>query len=91
MDKELKAKWVAALRSGKYAQGQGDYFDPETGTYCCLGVLDIVDLGDACTNLHLWGEAESKAGESSQLQELIRMNDTGKSFSEIADWIEANL
>ena len=37
MDQQIKAKWVAALRSGEYEQGvqllrQGDQF-------CCLGVL----------------------------------------------------
>lgn len=46
MDADLKAKWVAALRSGEYQQGQtrlkrtiGD-----TAKYCCLGVLcDLLD------------------------------------------------
>lgn len=38
MTPELKARWVAALRSGQYAQGKGQLrrFDD---TYCCLGVL----------------------------------------------------
>jgi hypothetical protein len=39
MDKKLKAKWVKALRSGKYAQGQTVMFNDNTGAYCCLGVL----------------------------------------------------
>jgi hypothetical protein len=52
MDEKLKAKWVKALRSGKYKQAK-DYlkteievFDDESGEtsrneigYCCLGVL----------------------------------------------------
>lgn len=37
MDTELKAKWVAALRSGEYQQARGTLFDGEG--YCCLGVL----------------------------------------------------
>lgn len=43
MDPKVKAKWVAALRSGDYKQGQlalrhGD------DKFCCLGVLcDVVD------------------------------------------------
>jgi len=40
MNPEIKAKWVAALRSGEYAQAQGHLKD-ETG-YCCLGVLCVV-------------------------------------------------
>lgn len=31
-------KWVAALRSGKYKQGQ-DQLRPTKDTFCCLGVL----------------------------------------------------
>lgn len=42
MDRELKAKWIKALRSGKYRQGHG-YLN-EGGNFCCLGVLcDVVD------------------------------------------------
>lgn len=42
MDKELKAKWLDALRSGKYVQGRGA-LRTESDTYCCLGVLcDVV-------------------------------------------------
>ena len=37
MNKELKDKWVAALRSGKYVQGTGNL--QSGGRYCCLGVL----------------------------------------------------
>lgn len=37
MNPEVKQKWVEALRSGKYKQGQGAL---RTGDgYCCLGVL----------------------------------------------------
>ncbi len=36
MDQEFKAKWVAALRSGKYVQGKGAL--AKDGRFCCLGV-----------------------------------------------------
>lgn len=43
MKPEIKRRWVAALRSGKYKQGEGSLCTAgETGaadTYCCLGVL----------------------------------------------------
>jgi len=46
MQKELKDKWVTALRSGDYEQAIGGlkvYEDDRLG-HCCLGVLcDIVD------------------------------------------------
>ncbi len=37
MNQEIKQKWVAALRSGEYKQGQGELNGD--GGYCCLGVL----------------------------------------------------
>src|ERR1700761_662468 len=44
MDPELKAKWVAALRSGAFNQGHdrmcdNEEGDPEDSNFCCLGVL----------------------------------------------------
>lgn len=43
LPEDLKAKWVAALRSGEYAQGLYNLRRPGTDgtadTYCCLGVL----------------------------------------------------
>ena len=38
MNQEIKAKWIAALRSGKYKQGEGCLNDGHGG-FCCLGVL----------------------------------------------------
>lgn len=37
MNKEVKAKWVAALRSGEYQQAKG-MLRTDVG-FCCLGVL----------------------------------------------------
>lgn len=45
MNAELKAKWVAALRSGNYEQGWG-LLRGVTDKYCCLGVAcDISGQG----------------------------------------------
>ena len=38
MDKHIAERWVQALRSGQYQQGQGE-LHPDTNSYCCLGVL----------------------------------------------------
>lgn len=40
MNKQIKKKWVDALRSGKYKQTK-EFLKDETG-YCCLGVLCVV-------------------------------------------------
>lgn len=39
MNPEIKQKWVEALRSGDYKQARSCLYDPETNSYCCLGVL----------------------------------------------------
>jgi len=48
MDKELRDKWVEALRSGKYKQGKAKLAEKNTDgsfSYCCLGVLcDVANL-----------------------------------------------
>ena len=43
MNSEWKAKWIAALRSGKYTQAKGSL--KNGGGHCCLGVLcDITKM-----------------------------------------------
>ncbi len=37
MNQEIKARWVAALRSGEYRQARGMLRDGDA--FCCLGVL----------------------------------------------------
>jgi hypothetical protein len=39
MNPDVKAQWVAALRSGEYAQGREVLHSTEYDSYCCLGVL----------------------------------------------------
>lgn len=100
--KELKAEWIKALRSGKYKQMQSSITN-ECGTeHCCLGVLESVYYGKKITYRdfegHTLNNGYSLADEvfprltydvSLTLQ---HMNDwEGKTFNEIADYIEANL
>lgn len=101
MDFAVKYKWLKALRGGKYKQGRGALKSLDD-RFCCLGVLcDIIDnklwthsgiykydseISGISVPLTLRGEI----GLDSDLQsELMRMNDSGKSFAEIADKIEA--
>lgn len=51
MNPEVKQKWVAALRSGEYNQGQGCLRNDDD-SYCCLGVL--CDLYAKEQNNHYW-------------------------------------
>ena len=42
MDKNLKAKWIYALRSGRYKQARNELVGSKLGSYCCLGVLSRI-------------------------------------------------
>lgn len=107
LDPTLKAKWLEALRSGKYAQTQKALNDGQG--FCCLGVLCDLMNPDGWDS-GLWSqdwEAEEpqwcdgdldsstrlRVGLSSDSEvTLIRMNDEEKkNFTEIADWIEEHL
>jgi hypothetical protein len=76
MDSEIKAAWIAALRSGLYKQGIGALKQVNNETledeYCCLGVLQEIngrmlpaprDLSpsDASPPMY-WSIADSSAG-----------------------------
>lgn len=110
LNKAFKAKWLKALRSGRYEQTISEL---RVGTrrdgfgYCCLGVAcNIMDRhwkisnGDV-TYSHKYSEpgyeslslAFLKQINLSHKQEskLITMNDEGKSFNQIADYIERYL
>lgn len=122
MERSIRDRWIARLRSGHYKQG---YFNlcvinNETGeeSYCCLGVLN--DMLNTPFRIHdiISGEthieyANSPVGtpveelswdsgantnrladyglRGPELRELVIMNDLGRSFKEIADWIEKNI
>jgi hypothetical protein len=90
---EQKANWLAGLRSGQYPQGQDVLGTPEYGL-CCLGVFCVVN--NIPFEPHETGCAEGPRRLFDALGydargKLANMNDGGKSFAEIADWIEANL
>lgn len=84
MDAEIKRKWIKALRSGTYKQGRNQLRKGDA--YCCLGVLCDVTTGT-------FNYSQFRRHFASDFEDqLVGMNDTqGKSFGEIADFIDANL
>ena len=46
LPKAIKAKWLKALRSGKYKQTKQTLYNPKTKGFCCLGVLQHVTHGN---------------------------------------------
>ena len=104
MDKELKGKWLTALRSGEYRQTVGIL--RRTGAdgpyYCCIGVLLTV-AGKPCKGTTIRGDQQEEVGlDDAHRLRLENLND-GKvhpeanprgerhSFAQIADYIEANI
>ena len=101
MNKEVKERWITALRDGTYKQGRLALRIGER--FCCLGVLcDIYDPT-------LWTDAELSRSRYSyksldsmppldvmiwagltnaQAGQLANANDNGSSFDEIAKIIE---
>lgn len=49
MNPEIKAQWLAALRSGEYRQGKHVLHNVDENTYCCLGVLCDLAVKAAAT------------------------------------------
>jgi hypothetical protein len=103
MNEPLKARWLEALRSGRYKQGRG-LLRSSKDKYCCLGVLcNIIDprkwrqssIGpyywdDDCR--FIFGEALRTSGlDGGMMEQLAALNDCGFSFERIADQIEAHL
>lgn len=106
MNPELKAAWLTALRSGEYKQGHNLLRRDKNNTtvICCLGVLcDISHSGQWDEYNWYWiNGIRSQTILPAPLQDIAHisletadllavMNDSGKSFAEIADYIEANL
>lgn len=94
--------WVNALRSGDFKQCCGVLCCTYSQSYCCLGVAaELFDLktddnqtldGSEYENvLGLNGPCgEIDSNDDSVAENLASMNDDGKTFVEIADFIEAN-
>lgn len=90
MDKKLAARWVKALRSGRYRQCR-IMAQNSDGHNCCLGVLGrILRVKGLVYNSCNCPLPSTIVSESIQIH-FASMNDNGKSFKQIADAIETEL
>ncbi len=98
MKKELKERWIAALRSGEYKQGNS--YLRHDNNYCCLGVLcDIEGVPFSDNQGYCFNSGDVRTAflpnnflsdynlPYNYAKRLAAMNDAGKSFEEIADFI----
>ena len=94
MDAKLKAKWVKALRSGKYKQAFGRLHYSEPNTFCCMGVLGR-QLGLSTMQLGSHGRLYILNRDTPVPMRhegaLADMNDAGVPFEVIAGFIQENL
>ena len=97
----FKTKWIKALRSGKYQQGQYKLYNKENKTYCFLGVACSIS-GVADKEFRLFGMIDGELRKNPKIPEvllgtntltnkLVHFNDSGYSFKRIANWIEKTL
>lgn len=105
LPKRLKSKWVKALRSGEYKQGN-NYLEQDN-KFCCLGVLCKVtnpsielntaqyigDRGMDTTGIPkiLQGEAYEQLSNPIVYKLVLLNDDKNYSFKQIASYIERNL
>jgi hypothetical protein len=105
MNKPAIERWVNALESGKYKQGQSSLRTPRG--FCCLGVaVDLIDdnwvkergqffhqqAGDVMSNYPSVNFMEENYGlHSHEWIEYARRNDDGDSFEQIAQQIRHDL
>lgn len=102
MKKALVEAWLTDLRSGKYDQHHGAMNNSPSGSYqtatafCCLGVAVVTDCKLNNTNpdeaRFIGGVGQYLGMDRYTEHHLIWMNDNAMaSFTQIADYIEANI
>jgi hypothetical protein len=85
-------RWIGALRSGKYEQSRGAWRGDGPNHACGL----MVGLLETGVNLRMLDGARDKVREilgvsRDVCDHVMRANDTGRTFAEIANWLESLL
>ena len=89
MDQKLKAKWIAALRSGEFEQ---EFCSTGFGKKCC-----VIGVGGVIAGLEVERSGTSRCATAlgltqDEVNDLTNLNDNDRMpFPELADYIEANL
>lgn len=85
MNPKVKAKWLAALRSGEYKQGTGVLRTDYTGEdkFCCLGVLCDLAVQEGVTTL-----TRTNGGVYSYAQDGGGLGVTGTLPKVVREWAE---
>jgi hypothetical protein len=86
MNPEIKQKWIAALESGEYRQGE-NYLQNKDNCFCCLGVL--CDIYAKENNVE-WTKSDDYGNPWSPVTTGPNMiHDNGRTLpSEVMKWAE---
>lgn len=91
LPREFAEKWVAALRSGEFKQGKDAYYDKEMDCYCGSGLALIANGITEIGGDSFKTEKRLPSDFYKMKPEIIQMNDDlDYTFTDQADWIEAN-
>jgi hypothetical protein len=98
ISESFKQKWVKALRSGKYKQGNGSMYDTLSKSYDPIGVAHRI-VGVKNTKIANKAVPTKQhrfvpsilASDTNLVEKLIDFNDRGMSFKWIASYIEKHL
>ncbi len=90
MNHKLKRKWTAALRGGTYRQCVA-YLSMMDGRKCALGILQDLMGTNELGCQYGYDDMQNVLGNI-HFSKITDLNDIyGKTFPEIADWIEENV
>ena len=84
MNADVKKKWVEALRSGEYKQGQGRL--QRDGAFCCLGVLCDLHAKETGLKWMTHAEAFSPVWPYSSDGALVYIGRSAELPDEVVSW-----
>lgn len=93
LDRPTCETWLDTLMSGKYTQCRGRFLSQDGKRHCCMAVLQEV----RGRNVHDYNDGFKDPNDCypsdvlpfNVRQDLIRMNDSDKSFADIALYVRA--
>ncbi len=99
MDATFLNNWITALRSGKYKQGFGQYYDRHNDCACTMGVgllannIELLPDGSNCVSSNdLIMDLNCDGHERSLWYSIYELNDRLKTpFDQMALWLERNV
>ena len=100
LPKVFKAKWLRALRSGKFEKGCGCLYRSIDKSFCCLGIACVVGGFKNLDKMEKYGYIkpfmkgkipDCIIGDTEIAMELTDLNDNNVTFKRVINYIEKHL